>query len=146
MVDRVLLNSSGLKVSVPGQSVLTATAGQLLFSSDWSAMGLIQQGSYTVPWSGTTSYGSIALSKTYASPPFCIFMLVAPGGYSTVLGYGLGFNMILDRGESSPSSRTCLVVEVGTSSIAVSAMYYRKTSGITVPVYDLEYYVFDNNQ
>lgn len=157
MANRVLMNASGFKVSKPGVDVLAAGNINLSFSSDWSAMGVIQSGSYNVSgWSGSTGshYGSIALVKSFASPPFCAFFLDS-GSYMAPLGYGNGFTLMIDRNDgdiTNPDSRSCLVAQVGTSSISISAMYFKTPLGsppggtAPTPTYAIKYFVFDRNQ
>lgn len=150
MANRVLLNSSALRVSQAGANVLTASPAQLLFSSDWSAMTLAQVGTYTVSsWSGSGDLrahnGSITLSKTYPSPPAVAFYLINSGSYSPV-GFGSGcfFGWLRNAG-SGDCSALCHF-QVGNSSITVAAMYDKQaTPSLAVPSWAVRYFVFDFN-
>ncbi len=80
MVDRVLLDASGLKVSKPGVDVKTASEAGLTFNSEWSAMSRLIFGSFTVnPNVGNTR--TIMYGKTFTYRPL-VFTVVHPYGSS----------------------------------------------------------------
>lgn len=65
MANRVLLDTSGLKISAPGVDVLSALPSALIYSSDWAGIGLLLKGmSYT---NGTTV--TVPFGKTFERPP-----------------------------------------------------------------------------
>lgn len=68
MSNRVLLNTSGLKVSRPGVNVLTAGNADLNFNSDWSGVNLLISGQVRVENGGTQI---IYFGKTFDQPPVC---------------------------------------------------------------------------
>lgn len=155
MANRVLINASGLKVSKPGQNVLTAPAAQLQFSSDWSAMGVYRRGTHTINWSlgsgdDRRHAATIALGKTFASVPYVSFYWVFPDR-RVPLGNGPGFSLILEREDYGDgeiveqSSRFIAVAQVSTTAITVSAMYTKHSSGVVTPQMTFEYIIFDNN-
>lgn len=73
MTNRVLLNESAFKVSVPGADVLTASGLDLLFTSDASQLDVYIQGSYL--WSGTGDGSGtlLSFSKTFSGVPIAWF-------------------------------------------------------------------------
>lgn len=148
MVARVVVNQNGMKVSKPGLDVLTAGAANLQFSSDWSAMGVIQSGVHTInSWGGNsaTDIRTIAFNKTFASPPFCAFFLESPS-YLTPLGFGNGFSIAVSRQQITNDAIAQLVAQVSTSGILVSAMFNKNNNtGVVVPSFVMRYFVFDNN-
>lgn len=80
MVDRVLLDASGLKVSKPGIDVKTASEVGLIFNSEWSAMSRLIFGSFTVnPNVGNTR--TIMYGKIFTYRPL-VFTVVHPYGAS----------------------------------------------------------------
>lgn len=147
MVRRVLVNSSGLKVSQSGVDVLSATSLQLNFNSDWSALGVVQSGTYNVAWSGgNTSRVSqtFPLVKTFPSPPFCAFFLVRSGTLIPI-GLGNGFSYVME-GDGSPTIASCLVARVSADNIVFTAMYNKEGNpGRSNPPYSVRFFVFDNN-
>lgn len=72
MVNRVLLNANGMKVSAPGNNVLTAPEAQLLFNSQWSALDVLMRGSFS-PGDDTTT--TINYGKTFPSRPPTYFIV-----------------------------------------------------------------------
>lgn len=147
MVRRVLINSSGMKVSKPGIDVIGASLLNLNFNSDWSALGLVQSGTYTPAWSGGVTSNvsqSFALVKTFPSPPFCAFFFARPG-YLIPVGLGNGFSYAM-YGNGTPQPRSCIAARVGNSSIQFSAMYNKNgNTGIPTPPFSVQFFVFDNN-
>ena len=150
MANRVLLNSSALKVSQAGVNVLTATDAQLLFSADWAAMGIVQSGTYTVgtgSWSGsadTRSHsGTISLSKTYPSPPLCAFY-ISTGGVMVPVGFGSGAYFGWRRPQGANFDRVLGHFQVTTTQIEVEAMFTKQyTPSLAVPSFSINYFVFD---
>ncbi|MBC2806646.1 hypothetical protein C3Y94_026190 [Rhizobium ruizarguesonis] len=69
MANRVLLNTSGLKVSEPGFDVLTAGNANLQFSSDWSALTLLLAGGVNVPASTSQT---VFFGRTFIRTPIAI--------------------------------------------------------------------------
>lgn len=67
MTDRVEIgkrsdNTYGIRVSLPGYSVATATPDQLVFDSDWGGFGVVHQsGEVSYTGSGTTTVNFPAL-------------------------------------------------------------------------------------
>lgn len=72
MANRVLLSPSGLKISNPGVDVLSATASQLMFNSDWSQLKLLQRIAVTVPsdYSQQTPLPPIGSGRSWTSPNY----------------------------------------------------------------------------
>lgn len=66
MVNRVLLNSDRLNVSMPGFDVLTTGNDNLNFSSDWSGLTSLMQGEWIVQ-SGASSV--LYFGKTFITIP-----------------------------------------------------------------------------
>lgn len=152
MSNRVLLNSSGLKVSKPGVDVLTAGSTGLQFSSDWSGMPIAERGTVTLNWTTlssteATSARTITLAKTYSSVPYTLFFWII-AGVRVGIGMGDGFIYQLDRNEGGGAynSRFGIYARVYTTKIEFLAAYRKKTSGVVTPdAPQLEYIVFDNN-
>ncbi len=152
MANRILLDSSALKVSQPGINVFTASPAQLLFSSDWSAMGIILAGTYTIgtgSWSGSgntrTHNGTINLPKTFPSPPAVAFYLLASGAMVPV-GFGSGCFFGWLRNGSSGQNRALAHAQVTNSQIQIRAMFDKQyTPGLVVPSFAIRYFVFDYN-
>jgi len=152
MVARVLLNSSGLKVSKPGIDVLSAGFSNLQFSSDWSAMTIVQRGVHSPAWSVSGLYGtynsSIAFVKTFSTVPFVLFYQILPSGARTQIGSGPTFIFQFDRNETATptlDSRFGASAKVFTDRIDLNYVYRKRTSGVPTPVFNIEYIVFDNN-
>jgi len=76
MANRVLLNSSGLKVSAPGFNVLTTEDEHLIFSSDTHQANVYMKGVLSVG-SGTHF---IPYGKTYSRKPLACFGYASVGG------------------------------------------------------------------
>lgn len=148
MANRVLLNATGLKVSQAGVNVLTAAQSQLLFSSDWSALGLVQSGSYNVnSWSGSANLrshsGSIALNKTHSAPPFMLFYWVYSGS-NVPIGMGSGALFGIIRGGAVGFDSVMASFVASTTSIAVRAYYDKQaTPSLAVPNMTFRYFIFD---
>lgn len=68
MVQRVLLNATGLKVSKPGVNVLSASAQNLQFSSDFSQLAHFQTGELDCNWS-ELPFRTYSFAKVFPSPP-----------------------------------------------------------------------------
>lgn len=68
MVNRVLLNTSGLKVSKPGFNVLTASLNQLSFSGDYSQINIFLTGSFSFQMNQVVSQ-TINFGKTFTFTP-----------------------------------------------------------------------------
>lgn len=88
MTNRVLLDSSGLKVSKPGVNVITANRNQLLFGSDASCMTLHMSGVWAL--SNTTATQTLLLGKTFSRIPY-VTLFVDFGGSFNVGGQFIGF-------------------------------------------------------
>lgn len=152
MANRILLNNNALRVSQPGVNVLSATPAQLLFSSDWSAMGIVASGTYSIgtgSWSGSsntrTHNGTINLPKTFPSPPAVAFYLVT-GGVLVPVGFGSGCFFGWVRNGSSGQNRALAHAQVTNSQIEIRAMFDKQyTPGLVVPSFDIRYFVFDYN-
>jgi hypothetical protein len=154
MANRVLLNQSALKVSQAGVDVSSATPAQLLFSSDWSAMGIIQSGTISVTtgsWSYSGQTGryspTVGLVKSFSSPPLCAFYLVQ-GSEMVPVGFGSGAILgWLRTGSGLFQENRCLGhIQVGTSNIQARFMFDKQyTPGLPVPTFSVRYFVFDYN-
>ncbi|TDW20393.1 hypothetical protein EV128_12523 [Rhizobium azibense] len=105
MVNRVLLDTS-LKVSRPGFDVLTATPGQLLFSSDLMGLGVCVKGSLTT--NGTTV--NVNFGKTFTRKPWCDIICLAGGTMYSVINGPLFPSW--DEGGFPPSSGFACNVEL----------------------------------
>jgi hypothetical protein len=146
MVNRVLLNTSGLKVSKPGADVLSAGPGDLLFSSDWSALGLFTQGSISASWSTNLETGwwvqSVPFGKTFATPPAVFFEIDVGGNVMVPMGDTSGFIVAF---QGNPADRFMWVAtQVTTTGINFIARYFKDgwaqpalTVRYTVLFYDL---------
>lgn len=78
MANRVLINSSGLKVSKPGFDVLSTADINLLFNSDWSQIKLFTKGVFSASVSGGNQ--SVMFGKTFNNRPLCMFWASSTGG------------------------------------------------------------------
>lgn len=150
MVNRVLLNSSGLKVSKPGTDVLTATPAGLQFSSDWAALGRYTSGSLGVSFSDVGGErgrydGFISFGKTFPTTPLVWFYLNSPSGGLSPMGNASGFTLFGSDGSVSPPRTFGVVAVVGTTGITVTGYYDKRTSGWPVPSVSFTYHVFEYN-
>lgn len=149
MTRRVLLNSSGLKISQPGADVLTAGPAQLQFSSDFSSLSLYMQGDYSLSWSVAGNIGShvgfIPFGKTFVSPP-SVWLYQVGGGYLVPLGNAYGVNFHVRETSLPGQARDWYVnAAVLTNGIDIRGFYNKQTSGWPQPSMTLRYFVFDYN-
>lgn len=79
MVNRVLLNADGLKVSVAGQDVLTATEANLLFNSDYAQPSVWMRGSFSI---GDDTTRTVNFGKTFNPRPWVTFLANISGDAS----------------------------------------------------------------
>lgn len=78
MSDRVLMDSSGLKVSKPGTDVKTANEAGLIFNSQWAAMSRLLFGSVDVPVPGPSDFPTnrtVLYGKSFTYRPL-VFTIV----------------------------------------------------------------------
>ncbi|MBN8241859.1 hypothetical protein JF546_02400 [Nitratireductor aquimarinus] len=90
MPDRVLLDDAGLRVSKPGYDVKTATEGQLLFNSRWSAMKRLLFGQFDIAVPGPGDFPTnhtVMYGKTFTYRPL-VFSIVH--GYNNSVGLNGG--------------------------------------------------------
>lgn len=150
MARRVLLNSSGLKVSKPGIDVTVAGADGLQFSSDWSAYGIYMSGGYNVGWSGTSEAnvgrhdGFISFGRTFATPPFVWFYKYASSGVAP-LGNSGGFSIYAQQSNDPAGRKYGVTAQVGTTGITVTGFYRKTTNGTPEPSIGFNYFVFEYN-
>lgn len=156
MVQRVLLNQSGLKVSKPGVNVLTAGPGQLNFSSDWAGMDVYTRGDVSFNWQirGDGKIGDVPmftrmLGKTFPTIPFVLFYWDAGGGYVPA-GYGHGFALskkLNDGGGTTGqvNSTWAAVGLVHTDRIDFAGDFIKRVASMPTPVVNIHYVVFDHN-
>lgn len=149
MVRRVLLNSSGLKVSVPGVDVLSAGYNQLQFTSDFSALSLFTQGYHALSWSSggnvADSVAFIPFGKTFASPPIVWFFQYT-GSYLIPLGNAYGVAYSVQDGSLPGQPRNFYVnCTVLTNGIDIRAFYNKQTAGWPQPQMTIYYAVFEYN-
>lgn len=78
MVNRVLLDANGLRISKPGYDVFSAGLPDLLFSSDWNGVPFHMRGSVAL---GNTS---IFYGKTFGTVPFASYVALIGGIYWTL--------------------------------------------------------------
>lgn len=149
MVNRILLNSSGLKISNPGVDVITAQPASLLFSSDWSALTVAQQGTYILnSWSGGANSaehtGFIPFNRTYPSPPMVLVYLVRGGSHIPISnGRGAYFGGARSAGSFQYDSYA-VSWTAGTTGIGVRAYYYKEhTPSLSRPDMVLKYFILD---
>jgi hypothetical protein len=90
MANRVLLNSSGLKVSKPGHDVLTTGVTGLLFSSDFSQASHLTENTVNCDWN-EAGFRFISYGKTFPSTPLVQFLEVYPDGIYSMLSTFNGF-------------------------------------------------------
>lgn len=85
MSDRVLLDSTGLKVSQPGTDVKTANEAGLIFNSQWAAMSRLLFGHFDINTPGPMdwfAYHDVLYGKTFTHRPL-VFSGVIPHNNST---------------------------------------------------------------
>lgn len=149
MARRVLLNSSGLKVSKPGVDVFGASVGQLQFSSDFSALSLYTQGYHAISWTTAGNIGwhtaFLSFGKTFASPPL-VWFFEYKGSYLVPLGSAYGVNYQI-RDSSLPGQPRDFYVSatVMTNGIDFRAFYNKQTPGWVTPGMSIYYAVFEHN-
>jgi hypothetical protein len=112
MSNRVLLNSSGLKVSQPGVDVLAAAPSQFQFNSDWSQIGLQQQGTITL---NPNSDVSVSFAHSYPTPPVVIFDYPVGDGSWQPFGTGSFYYEQFDSGAGLPFSFLWIIALVATT-------------------------------
>lgn len=144
MTRRVLLNSTGLHVSRPGVDVLGAAKVNLLFSSDWSQVGLFERGSVTLSWGGGSSGSSagswsqaVNLSETFDGIPMVAFTL-RRGGVTTTVGDISGFTYAqvqstLDSNGVPVERGFTIRGIVSTNRITLRANYFRPSGEFGTP-------------
>lgn len=69
MTDRILMNSSGMKISRPGFDVNTALEANLVIHPNMNPMRPIYQGSVTFTGVGSSD---VSISNPSSTIPFCI--------------------------------------------------------------------------
>lgn len=69
MANRVLLNSSGLKVSRAGVNVLTASNLQLLFDSNWSQITPFIRSQWSIPGNSNQFF---AFGRSFVNLPMVV--------------------------------------------------------------------------
>ncbi|QIG76838.1 hypothetical protein EVC30_009 [Rhizobium phage RHph_Y1_11] len=133
MANRLLLDTTGLKISKPGIDVLTAAAGNLQFSSDWKQLRVYGRGSFTVPnpigytpkalggWNSVTF--TVSLGKTFSGIPVGNVMVAVPGW--AIKSPANSFNLYLtharkDPGTLSSIQETEMSVTLGPSALTVT--------------------------
>lgn len=83
MTNRILLDSGGLKISVPGVDVLSAGQRYLAFSPNYKMPRIYQSGSVSLninsAYAGQT--GAISFGKTFDTPPTVFYYLVRADGF-----------------------------------------------------------------
>lgn len=79
MVDRVILDTQGLRVSIPGVDVKTAAASGLIFDSKWSNLKLWMRSRITASGGGVLN--RVPFGKTFANPPLVFFYVVSGDTY-----------------------------------------------------------------
>lgn len=97
MANRVLLDQNGLKVSMPGRNVLTDSNVDLLFTSDWPTLGVVEQGTQVVSWGGGNSGSydqSVYFDRPFSSIPSMQVALRIDGGGRSISSGG---NVIIER-------------------------------------------------
>lgn len=148
MVDRILLDSSGLKVSQPGVPVLSAGFSQLQFSSDFSAIGLFSTNVFALNWSffgansGTFST-TINYGKSYATPPL-IWFYADYGSYMVPIGNTNGVAYVrMDNSLPGQPRMFYISVVVNESNFTVYARFEKQTDGWPVPYLNIRYFIFE---
>lgn len=130
MVQRLILDNSGLKISRPGVNVVTATSSfDLLFNSDLIALNRLTWGTTVVPASGgppNTTPGSVTISYgvTLTELPFVSALVFGNTGHWDHIG----------RAEDAGTVRM-LELQVGLSSFSIVAILNR-------PAYSVRYSVW----
>ena len=150
MTNRVLLNSSGLKISKPGVNVIGASIADLNFNSDYSQMGLYRQGTYNWNWSTTPNPLLINLGKTFPTPPLVTFACTnAQYTYGSPYGgpSGFWFEYYEDNlGDGSDYRYWWLLGRVTTTQIAVDWAWEKFVPGDpTPPAPVIHYSIWDYN-
>ncbi len=90
MPDRVLLDASGVRVSKLGYDVKTATEGQLLFNSRWSAMKRLLFGQFDIAVPGAGGFPTnhtVLYGKSFTYRPL-VFSIVH--GFNNSVGLSGG--------------------------------------------------------
>lgn len=138
MANRVLLNSSGLKVSKPATDVLTTGNSGLLFSSDWAQVGHFMSGSKTISWTPVpgspqqaTWSDSVSFGKTFASVPLVVFTLDFGTTKRLAVGDTSGFTFSIQ--DSSFTRYVMIAAHVTTTGINFWARYDKQTNAWTQP-------------
>jgi hypothetical protein len=146
MTNRVLLDSSGLKVSKPGVNVLTASASQLNFNSEWSQVGLYRRGTYTIDWPISASGIFINLGKTFTTPPIVIFEIKDGSVYRTIGGPS-GFYYQVLSGGGDGTGYHWLLARVTTTQIRIDGNWnkYGVSGEPEPPHYVIRYSICEYN-
>lgn len=75
MANRVVMDADGIKISKPGENVLTAPNDRLNFTSDWSAFSILLTGTQNISWPTSSVTGSVSYNIPYGvtlpTPPVC---------------------------------------------------------------------------
>lgn len=150
MIRRVLLNSSGLRVSKPGNDVVSAGPGALQFSSDFSQMTLQASGEIDCNWNSNT-YQGYGFGKTYPTPPLVHMQQVISGsemGELSATGFFYWewrYNWT-DLGGASNTAYHIVNTYVTTSAMMIQSLNFSsKPSQVTPPNFRLRYTVLDYN-
>jgi hypothetical protein len=141
MTNRILLNSSGLKISKSGVNVLTAGNADLLFTSDYSHLAFYATGTFTIAAGDshlTVPYDRVTFGKTFASPPYCMFFY-RNGSDRYLVGAGGCFLEISPGGGGTARRR--VLTKVTTTKIQTYVFNAAGTG--TLPAVTLEYHVMD---
>lgn len=79
MPNRVLLDAAGLKVSLPGVNVLTATDAQLLFNSSYATLVPLIRGRFAIECRRATNLPpntrTVNFGRTFDTVPLCMFFV-----------------------------------------------------------------------
>lgn len=130
MVNRLVLDINGMRVSKPGINVLTATGDDnFLFHSDWPSAGIHMKGTTSINGVGTVS---INYGKTYTKSPLviCSFSWGAAGG-----------NFVFPGPTEPPSISEAISPHFAVRSTLTQAIFFSNKSGnhtIRYTVWDLE--------
>lgn len=154
MSRRVVLDASGLKIAKPGFNADTTGPGNLNFSSDWSAFGVVDQDTFTFsfPSSNGSTTENIPLGQTFPSPPFVIFEHIVNGQYRRATPNRFLFErrarIFVQQGGSWLYANTAsysIQLTVTTSAIVVSANWNRANRPLTIPDFTFRWTLFTYN-
>ncbi len=154
MANRVLLGERGsdygLWVSKPGQNVLTAPDGQLQFTSNLPAFGIMERGTYVVDWNisagpfdGGHSH-DVMFAQSYGTPPL-VWIDLPVGSATKVIQSGSAGYTGISVSSDVPLANWHITTSILHDRLRVTGTWMRQSTGYVIPNVTLRYSVFSFN-